>query len=350
MTRKLSRRDFIGQARSVALATPCLSLLGCGEEAREDLVSLNGTTMGTTYSLKLVDVPSRIDVAALADEVDAVLETVNRQMSTYRQDSEISAFNRAAAGAWAPLSGDSRAVIEEALRVSRLTGGAFDPTVGPVIDLWGFGPDAGEPRVPSAEEIAAAHRMVGYTQLETRETPTAAAKHLAGLRLDLSGVAKGFGVDQVAQYLAARGIENHLVEVGGELRTAGHGPSGQAWRIGIEKPTAKPGDLQRVVELTDQGLATSGDYRLFFEREGRHYSHIVDPKTGRPVEHNLASATVVADTTMEADALSTSLLVLGPEAGMALAEAHDIAAFFIAASGEAFTASASPAFDRRFTT
>lgn len=347
MAQRLSRREFIDQAQGVALATPFLSLVGCSDGAG-DLITLVGETMGTTYSVKLVDIPHAKDQSALAREIDEILETVNQQMSTYRPDSELSRFNAAAAGTWVPVSIDTRSVIDEALRVCGLTEGAFDPTVGPIVELWGFGSGGGAQRLPSSEEVAAARETVGFAKVETRFDGPAVAKDTAGLRLDLSGIAKGFGVDKVAEHLEMRGISNYLVEVGGELRSSGSGSGGQPWRVGIERPTLVPGDLQHVVDLDREALATSGNYRIFFERDGQRYSHIVNPLTGRPVDHDLASATVVAATTMEADALSTALFVLGPDAGMRLAVEHDIAALFIAGRREPFSEMPSPAFAQRF--
>ena len=347
MGQRLTRRDFIHKAQGVALATPFLSLAGCGDERAGGLISLGGETMGTSYSVKFRDLPRGLDRAALAGEIDDILETVNRQMSTYRPDSELSRFNGTAAGIWTPLSDDTRSVIEEALRISRLTAGAFDPTIGPVVDLWGFGPGGKQESPPGSKDLAAAREAVGFAKIETRRDAPAASKQDAGVRLDLSGVAKGFSVDKLAEHLEARGIGNYLAEVGGELRASGQGPEERPWRVGIEKPTAMPGDLQRVVDLNGEALATSGNYRIFFQWDGRHYSHIINPRTGRPVDHELASATVVAATTMEADALSTSLLVLGPEAGMKLATEQDIAAFFITGNGGSFAEMASPAFERR---
>lgn len=348
MRRRLSRRKFIGQARTVALATPFLSLMGCSEEDDDRLLSFSGETMGTTYSVKLVDVPLGVAVSALPEEIASVLEAVNQQMSTYRPDSELSGFNAAGAETWIPVSADVLTVVEEALRVSRLTAGAFDPTVGPMVDLWGFGPGDRRQDVPSSDKIAAMQRAVGHALVETRTEPSALAKVAPGVGLDLSGVAKGFGVDKVAELLQARGVDNYLVEVGGELRGQGNGPGGRPWRVGIEKPTAVLGDIQRIVDLNRAALATSGDYRLFFERDGQRYSHILDPSTGHPVDHALASVTVVAATTMEADAFSTSLLVLGPEAGLRFASEHDVAAYFVVDRGKDFTATASPAFQRKF--
>jgi len=345
----LSRRDFIHRAKGVALATPFISLVGCGEESVRDLLSLGGQTMGTTYSVKLVNVPTDLDQDTLAQELDGILETVNRRMSTYRPDSELSRYNAAAAEDWLAVSSDTRSVIDEALRVARLTGGAFDPTVGPVVDLWGFGAAGKGQHVPSPEDIAAARETIGFAKVETRDAPAQLTKLQDGVRLDLSGVAKGFAVDKLAAHLDAQGMTDYLVEVGGELRTGGHGPEGRPWRVGIEKPTMAPGDLQRIVDLERDALATSGNYRIFFEQDGRRYTHIVNPRNCRPVEHDLASATVVAATTMEADALSTSLLVLGPEAGMELAVEQDIAAFFVVGRDGSFSEMAAPAFERRFT-
>lgn len=347
MVQRLSRRKFIGQAQGVVLATPFLSLVGCSD-GTGDLVTFTGETMGTTYSVKLVDAPRSVDHGALEREVWEVLETVNRQMSTYRPESELSRFNAADAGSWVATSNDTQSVIAAALRVSQLTKGAFDPTVGPVVDLWGFGSAGAEQQLPSEADIAAAQQIVGFSKIETRPDEPAVAKQIGGLRLDLSGIAKGFGVDQVAELLDRQGVDNYLVEVGGELRSKGTGPSGKLWRVGIERPTGMPGDLQKVVDLKGEALATSGNYRIFFERDGQRYSHIINPQTGRPVDHDLASATVVAATTMEADAFSTSLLVLGPDAGMELAIEQNIAALFIAGRGETFTETASPAFLQRF--
>lgn len=347
MASRLSRRKFIRQTQGLVLATPFLSLVGCSDGG-DEVVTFVGETMGTTYSVKLVGTPRGVDHQALEHEISETLETVNRQMSTYRPESELSRFNAAEAGTWVSTSNDTRAVIDAALQVSRVTKGAFDPTVGPVIDLWGFGAGGKEEYLPSHDEIAVARKIVGFDKVETKRDEAAVVKQANGLRLDLSGIAKGFGVDKVAELLERRGAENYLVEVGGELRGKGAGPAGKAWRIGVERPTGVPGDLQRVLDLKDGALATSGNYRIFFERDGRRYSHIINPQTGRPVEHDLASATVVADTTMEADALSTSMLVLGPEAGMELAVEQNIAALFIAGRGETFTEKASPAFLQRF--
>ncbi|MGI9507960.1 MAG: FAD:protein FMN transferase [Geminicoccaceae bacterium] len=344
----LSRRDFIGSTQKFALATPFLSLTGCIEDGADDVVSLGGRTMGTTYHVKLVEPPAGIDTELLAREIDDVLARVNQQMSTYLPTSELSRFNDAEVESWTPVSMDTLDVVEQSLRVNAVTNGAFDPTVGPIVDLWGFGPGGSHERVPSDAEIHAVSDAVGFAKVESQSgAAPMIRKHAAGVRLDFSGVAKGFGVDKVAEHLTGAGIKDYLVEVGGELRASGHGPEGRAWRVGIEKPTLTSDDVQHVVDLGNgEALATSGNYRIFFERDGQRFSHIIDPTRGRPVEHDLASVSVIANTTLEADALSTSLLVLGPEEGMALAERLDIQAYFIVGRDGSFTAKASPAFTR----
>ncbi len=347
MARARTRREFIDGVRGVALATPLLSLVGCGDEPVDEVLSFGGGTMGTTYSVKLAGGAAGLDADVLRDEVQSLLDGVDRRMSTYRADSELSRFNAAEAGRWMPVSTDTFAVVERSRAVHGLTAGAFDPTVGPIVDLWGFGPGGGRDVVPPAEQIADAAVAVGLDRVESRDDEPAIRKQVAGVRLDLSGVAKGFAVDLVAEHIERAGAEDYLVEVGGELRAGGHGPGGRPWRVGIEKPTLAANDMQHVVHLGGEAMATSGNYRIFFERDGRRYSHIVNPRTGRPVEHDLASVTVLAPTTLEADALSTSLLVLGAEDGMALAAEHDIAAFFIRGGEGSFEETASPAFTRR---
>jgi len=343
----LPRREFMSRAKEIALATPFLSLAGCSEGDTDDLISFEGATMGTTYSVKLVDLPEKVDSNILARDISSLLESVNQRMSTYLPNSELSRFNNAKPESPMVISGDTLTVIGESERLHHLTKGAFDPTIGPLVDLWGFGPRSGKQEVPSPRKIRAAAETIGFSKIESDRTTSAVHKQALDTRLDLSGVAKGFAVDKVAEHLNAAGIKNYLVEVGGELRASGFGLSERPWRVGIEKPVPDYGAVQHMVHLGTEALATSGNYRIFFEQAGRRYSHIIDPKTSHPVEHDLASVSVIAATTLEADALSTSLLVLGPEAGMKLAEEHNIQAFFIVGGGDSFDELASPAFNRR---
>jgi len=228
--------------------------------------------------------------------------------------------------------------------VSEMTDGAYDVTVGPLVNLWGFGPQDTHDKIPARGAIESARARTGYHNLELRQTPAAIRKRLPGLYVDLSSIAKGYAVDRVARLLEGQGIENYLVEIGGELRGKGHNERGTAWRIGIERPSANDRAVYKALKLDRSGLATSGDYRNYFEHDGQRYSHIINPLTGQPVSHKLASVTVIAASAMRADALATALMVLGPQDGYALAEHEGIAAFFIVKVGKGFTNKASPAF------
>jgi len=342
----LSRRDFIRHANGVALATPFLSLVGCGDVDEDGILSFNGETMGTTYHIKVAQAPARLDQQGLAAEISAVLRDVDGRMSTYQAESEVSRINNAAAGERTPVSDDTARVVTAALTAAQITGGAFDPTVGPLVDLWGFGPKGSRHKAPPTADIDAARASVGYHNITLADGFV--SKNSPDVHLDLSGVAKGFGVDKVAELFDSKGLTNYLVEVGGEIRTRGRADEGRAWRIGIEKPTLAGNEFERILDLNGEALATSGNYRIFFEDGGKRYAHIIDPRTGRPLDHLLTSATIIAPSSMQADALSTSMLVMGPEAAMAFVTERDIAAYFIIGKDGAFTDAASPAFARRF--
>jgi thiamine biosynthesis lipoprotein len=343
MVSTFSRRDVIRQAKGLALATPFLSLIACEGGAARKLTLVTGATMGTRYSVKISRLPMDVDRHALERDIALILETVNEQMSTYRPSSELSRFNAATSASWTEVSPDTLDVVEQALRVSRLSDGAFDPTIGALVDLWGFGPGGGQ-NVPPVDRIEETLGSIGYRNVHAKATPPSLAKGRPGIRVDLSGIAKGFGVDKVAEHLERIGVEYYLVEIGGELRGRGYSPRGEIWRVGIERPVTAPRRVQRVVRLGGQALATSGDYRIFFERAGSRYSHIINPRDGRPVDHGLASVTVAASSTMLADALSTALMVLGPKAGLALARREGIAAFFINKTDNGFVELVSPEF------
>jgi thiamine biosynthesis lipoprotein len=320
------------------------ALVACSDPGRP--VEVTGPTMGTTYSVKVVDLPAGLGEGSLRVEVERVLEAVNASMSTYLADSELSRFNRSGDTAWTAASLDLVRVVAEAQRVSLLTGGAFDVTVGPLVNLWGFGPGRGEDRVPSEAEVAEARARVGHAHLQAREAPPAVRKAIPDLYVDLSAIAKGYGVDRVSERLEALGVARYLVEIGGEVRGRGANARGTPWKVAVERPADGARTAYAVVDVDGVGVATSGDYRNYFEKEGRRYSHTIYPATGRPIAHTLASVTVVSDTCMTADALATGLNVLGPAAGYALAEREGIAAFFIVHEGQGFTHRATPAFAR----
>jgi len=243
-------------------------------------------------------------------------------------------------------------VVGEAIRTSQQTGGAFDATVGPLVNLWHFGPERNGGSVPSDSQIAENRERVGYQRVQARLDPPALKKSRPDVEVDLSAIAKGFGVDKVAEYLDRRGAEGYMVEIGGEVRTRGRRGDGSPWKIGVVKPADDPAGgqslVQRVLPLGDDALATSGDYRNFFEQDGTRYSHTIDPRTGRPVEHQLASVTVVGPTCMQCDALATALMVLGPEAGYNLAVDRALAVLFVVRDGDRFSERATPVFQQRF--
>jgi thiamine biosynthesis lipoprotein len=306
-----------------------------------------GATMGTTYHVTLVDPPAGLAREAATSGVDAALARVNAQMSTWRADSEVSRFNRAAPGEWFAVSADTAAVVATALQVHERSGGAFDITVGPLVGLWGFGAGSssrGVDQVPPDALVAAAAARVGSQALRVRMDPPALFKS-ADREIDLSAIAKGHGVDRAALWLEGNGVANYMVEVGGEVRTRGHNPQGRKWRIGIEAPELlQQGRAITAVALGDESVATSGDYRNYFESGGRRYSHTIDPATARPVEHALASVTVVAPDCKSADALATAIDVLGPERGLAFAEREKLAVYLVVRAGSGFESRHSSAF------
>ncbi|GIX29611.1 MAG: FAD:protein FMN transferase [Porticoccaceae bacterium] len=276
-------------------------------------------------------------------QIREVLDQVDRRMSTYRQDSELQHLNRAPPGRAVTVSPQLAAVLAVSQRVWRLTEGAFDPTVGPLVDLWGFGPGA-RTAPPAEAEVERLRAEVGFgaVALDLRAGTVVKAR---GVALDLSAVAKGYAVDRVSERLAALGLGDHLVEVGGELVARGKSPRGTPWRIAIERPEPGARVAARVIQVSDAAVATSGDYRNFIERDGRRYSHVIDPRTGRPARSDIASITVVAPDCATADALATGLMVLGSKKALALAEREGLAVHLFrhrAAGG--FEARHSPAF------
>jgi len=316
--------------RSLVLGLGALALGGCSRPVSTSnaprYLRFGGSTMGSTYTVRLQ--ATEVDEPALRSSVQAALDEVEHRMSIYRADSELSALGRARAGAAVALSSPLFDVLAAADRVSRWSDGAFDITVAPLVERWGFGTRSVR-SVPDAATVAMERGRVGWRGLSLDPAQRSVTKQHAGQQLDLGGIAKGYGVDRAATALEARGILNYMVEVGGEVRTCGVNGAGLSWRIGIEEPDANPQRARWVVPLSGGAMATSGDYRNYFVESGRRYSHEIDPESGAPIRHSLCSVTVVADTCMQADALATALIVLGVDKGRLLAESSGIAAQFI---------------------
>ncbi len=317
---------------SVALL---LVVAACGDQ-RLDEYKLSGPTMGTHFSAVVVTA-SEFDQQQLQTQIHAILELVDLHMSTYRPDSELVRFNHSRSTEWIDISAELCTAVADALELSVATAGAFDITVGPLVNLWGFGPDESRVAPPSDESIDEARARTGFGHLHTDCSKPAMRKELADLQIDLSGYAKGLAADEIAALLEENAISNYLVEVGGDLRARGLNGSNAKWRIAIERPDQSGTAVEKIIHISDLSVATSGDYRNFFEFDGQRYSHTINPETGRPVTHNLASVTVLGERAAYADAMATALLVLGPNAGPALAEREGIAAYFLLRDGSGIT-------------
>ncbi|SLN43368.1 Thiamine biosynthesis lipoprotein ApbE precursor [Pseudoruegeria aquimaris] len=304
-----------------------------------------GETMGTTYSVTVVDMPEDLTAEALQAEVESVLARVNAQMSNWDPNSEVSRFNASTSTAPQPVSAEFAYVMEAANGIHLGSGGVFDVTLAPLIDLWGFGPKKpGEP-VPTDAEILKALSDVGQLSLLTLGEGPTLKKEKPGVSVNLSAIAKGYGVDEVAELVASKGITRYLIEIGGDLVASGENAEGKPWSIGIEKPDARSKTLQLVLPLDNTGMATSGDYRNYFEEDGIRYSHIIDPNTGRPITHKTASVTVLAENAMLADGWATAMLAMGQDRGLEAAEALGLAVYFITREGNDFVTASSRAFD-----
>ena len=331
------RRDLRRAPSLAASLALLLAVAGCAtapEPLRNSVI--RGQTMGTYYQVTLGgDVLADDAKAALQHDIDALLLEINKEMSTYDPDSQLSRFNRSDSTDWIPVPEDVVRVTRDAIEIANLSDGAFDVTAGPLINLWSFGPDRGPERIPGDDELSDARQRVGIELLETRDDPPSLRKQRADVYVDLSGIAKGDAVDRIGALLASQGHTSYLADIGGENLARGLKRDGSAWRIAIEIPDGERG-IQRTIELRDRAVATSGDYRNYFEIDGRRFSHIVDPRTGRPGEHTLASVSVLGETSGEADAWATALMVLGAEEALAVAEREGLAALLIVRDGETF--------------
>ena len=324
-----------------------LILAGCGKSP--ETFELRGQAMGTTWSIRVIAPADGSGVALepLRERVTARLEEFENVFSTWRPDSEVSRFNAREGEEWFAVSPLFLDVLEEAVRVSELTGGAFDVTAGPLVELWGFGSGGAAERIPDRAALDRLLPATGGEHLQWRESPPAVRRTRPGMQLDFSAIAKGYAADEICDLLFEAGLSDYLVEIGGEVSARGMRADGQAWSIGIESPDRT--GVTEAVPLWDAAIATSGDYRNYFEHDGRRYSHVLDPRTGWPVHHGLTSVTVIASSAATADALATALLVLGPETGLQLAVDHGMAARLAVRTEDGLTVLRTPAFEATLT-
>lgn len=306
----------------MAAGVAAASTPGAGAE-----LAIEGAAMGTRFSVRVAG-PRAWTEPELRRAVGAVLARVDAEMSTWRSDSELEQFNRHRETSWLPVSAETARVAAAARDLAVRSGGAFDPTVGPLVRLWGFGAEPAAQLPPAPGRVEAARAAVGFQHFQVRAQPPALRKDRPRLELDLSGIAKGYAVDAVAERLAQAGSENFLVEIGGEIRVRGVSRRGAPWRIEIEAPL--PGaQAPATLSLRDAAVATSGPTRNFAVRDGVRFAHVFDPRTGRPLVTDLLSVSVVASSAMQADGWATALLVAGPERGFRLAEQQQLAALFV---------------------
>ncbi|UDW84861.1 FAD:protein FMN transferase [Pasteurella canis] len=334
---------------SALVAFSTLLLVAC--EKSPEMVTLTGKTMGTTYSVKYVDNGQfQIKSEAMHAGIESVLRDVNNKMSTYIASSELSMFNQyTQIDTPIEISADLATVLAESIRLNKVTDGALDVTIGPIVNLWGFGPEKRTTPESMEEQLEKRRAWVGIEKLVLTQEGEKffLQKAVPQLYIDLSSIAKGFGVDKVAAYVSSQGADNYLVEIGGEIRAKGKNLEGKDWQIAIEKPSFDGSRaVSQIIGLKNLAMATSGNYRNYFEENGRRFSHEIDPKTGYPIDHRLASITVLADSTMTADGLSTGLYVLGEEKALEVAEKYNLLVYLITKTEKGFEARMSSAFEK----
>lgn len=328
----------------IAVFLTTLSLQSCTKQSSP--TQLSGKTMGTQYHISLVANSSNkqlIPFSELQKNIDLILVEVNRQMSTYQKDSEISLFNKHESSDWFSISPDFLAVVQASQHVSKESKGAFDITIAPIINLWGFGPEV-ITKIPTSSQIKKTLSHSHYSLLKFRTQPPALQKLDPKVTIDLSAIAKGFAVDKISNYLEAQNFKNYLVEIGGEIQSRGLNSSNEKWRIAIESPdTGRENNTEKInsnltmiIEVSDKALATSGDYRNYFIKNGARYSHTIDPETGSPIKHQLASVTVMHKSAMMADAYATAIMVLGEAKGKIFATKHNLSINMIIRDGNSY--------------
>jgi len=316
----------------------CLSvlLLLAACEQRSPAWYLEGMQGTALWHVTLTHPPATLNQAELQSGLNQTFAQTNQWLATWDETSVLAQFNRYQGTDWFAVAPELAQLVELTLQLSQQSNGVYDVTVGPLIKLWGFNSHTGVTAVPEQTAIDAARAKVGYQKLQVRLEPPALRKSQADILVNLTSVADGFAADQAGRYLEALGVRDYMVEIAGEVRTRGLSPRGDAWHIAIEKPVEEGRVIQQGVNLQEAGLATSGDYRNFFVEGGKRYSHTVNPATGSPVTHNLASVSVVAADATLADAYATLLMALGEQQGKTFADTHGINAYFIWRTDQGF--------------
>jgi len=322
-----------------------LLITGCSSSESPDILEFSGRSMGTWYTIKVADMPDTTTPEQVAKVIERELDNVNDKMSTYKPDSELSRLNQAPVGEPFTVSPDTFYVLTHSLDIWRLSQGAFDVTVGPLVNLWGFGPDARPDVVPSDADMKAAWGRVGSDGLMLHPDNYRVEKR-KDIYIDLSAIAKGYAVDRVSEALEDIGIRRYLVEVGGEVRAGNSKAQGVSWQVAVEEPITERRQVHQVLKLDNAAMATSGDYRNFFVVDGKRYSHTIDPRTGKPIDHNLVSASVILPKCADADGWATAMMVLGPEAGLQVAEANNLPVYLIIKEKDGFKSVQSSAFNK----
>ncbi len=324
-----------------------LILCGCDNSSPrgEQQTVLEGKTMGTSWRVSTpATTPEQAKI--LTTKIQAMLDGDDQLLSTWKPDSALMRFNLATSPEPWPVSEAMADIVTVALRVGAKTDGAMDITVGPLVNLWGFGPDKQPVKTPTQADIDAAKARTGLQHLKVinQADRQYLQKDLPDLFVDLSTVGEGYAADHLAQLMEREGIARYLVSVGGALVSRGMNAQGAPWRVAIQKPTDQENAVQAVVDINGHGISTSGSYRNYYELDGKRISHVIDPKTGRPIEHKLVSVTVIAPTALEADAWDTGLMVLGKEKAQAVVQREGLAVYMISREGDRFTTWMSPQF------
>ncbi len=317
---------------------------GCSSYSSErEQYSINGATMGTTYSVKVILPKEYIHNLDLQEAIDSVLSDVNEKMSTYISDSELSLFNQNQGVHWIDISNDLAHVISTSIMISKESNGSFDITVGPLVNLWGFGPTKNDSLIPKNSEVSKILSEIGIDNLELDLINLKIRKKIPQIYCDLSAIAKGYGVDKVGLFLESIGLNEYMIEIGGEVRVKGMNKDNKKWKIGISSPSQN--NLQQIIGISNLSMATSGDYFNYFEVDNIRYSHTIDPRTGRPIKHKLASVTVIHQNCEMADAYATAIDVMGPEEGFKFALAKELPIFMIVREENYFIEKMTPQFE-----